>query len=50
MHWECKQHGKDCRSYVEEIADTWNKKGYTPNTLPKEEQQFLKCVVWKKGD
>ncbi len=55
MVWVCKQHGKECRSYVVSICKDFNDWGITPKTVGKlddETMQLLKCVKWieeKKG-
>ena len=50
MSWICKQHGKDCQSYVTAIVRDWEKAGYTPATVPKEQERFKKCVEWILND
>ena len=49
-YWECAQHGQGCNSYVQGIVDKWNKAGYTPKTIPKDQLQFKKCVRFVRGD
>ncbi len=46
--WICRQHGKDCQSYVTDIVEKWNERGYKPGNIPKDQQQFEKCVEWVK--
>jgi hypothetical protein len=48
-HWECKQHGKGCLSYVQATVNEFNEKGITPDTIPAYEIEFAgKCMKWVK--
>jgi len=47
--WVCRQHGKECKSYVVGICKDFNDWKITPETTGKldaETRQFLKCVKW----
>lgn len=44
--WVCKQHGENCKSYVEGMIREWSEKGYTPENLIDEEKKWLKLVRW----
>lgn len=44
--WECRQHGKDCKSYVTSIVEEWNQKKIHPNNIPEDQKQFEKCMRW----
>jgi len=48
--WVCRQHGKNCRSYVAAIVNRWNRAGYTPDTLPDSEKHWLCLVMWQEDD
>lgn len=46
--WICRQHGKDCKSYVEIDTTNLNEKGIKPKDLekmPKTEREYYNAVL-----